>query len=195
MLDDPWQYFRIGFDHVRRNPLPEPARWALSLAAEDELLAAQASEWGRAAVVAGVADAQAMVDATLTSWPRRNGWMVSHPWMGLPNPHVLETAALELFQVGFNDMAEATYFFGDLDAEGGVLDGAHGAAYELVFPADALPPVHADGFWSLTMYGADNLLVDNPIGRYSTRSTRPGFRVGDDGSVSITLSADLPRCP
>ena len=43
------------------------------------------------------------------------------------------------------------------------------------------------------MYGADNLLVDNAIGRYSTRPTRPGFRERPDGSIAITLSRSLPE--
>ncbi len=149
-------------------------------------------DWSREAVEAGVADAQAIVDATLTGWPRRDGWMVPPPWLGLPNPHVARNAALQLFQIGSNDASEAVYFFGDADADGRVLDGSGGAVYEVVFPAGAQPPVRDGGFWSLTMYGADNLLVDNAIGRYSTRPSRPGFRDRADGSVAVILSTSLP---
>ena len=39
---------------------------------------------------------------------------------------------------------------------------------------------------------ATNLLVANPIHRYATRTTRPGFVAGPDGSVTITLAAELP---
>lgn len=191
-LEDPWRFLRIGREHLRRNPLPPPARWALELATVEELLDAATDPTLAAAVERGIADARAMVDATLTTWPRRNGWMLSRPEMGLPNPHVLHTAALELFQVGFNDIAEAAYFFGDTDRDGVRLDGSGGAAYQLTFPGDKLPPVHDDGFWSLTMYGDDNLLVDNPIDRYSTRATRPGFTTGEDGSATVVLSRELP---
>lgn len=192
-LADPWRFFEIGFAHLRRNPLPAEASWAIGMATEAELLGAREEGWSRRAVEAGVAEAQAMVDATLTTWPRRNGWMLSFPWMGLPNPHVLETAALELFEVGLNDLAEATYFFGDVDAEGQPLDGSDGAAYRLTFPADSLPPIHDEGFWSLTMYGSDSLLVDNAIDRYSTRVTRPGLRLDPDGAVTFVLSEGLPE--
>ncbi len=188
VLADPWRFLEIGAEHLRRNPLPAPARWATSLVPVDELLAARGEPWSREAVEAGVADAQAMVDSTLTDWPRTAGWRLPFPGMGLPTDRVLETAALELFQVGYNDMAEATYYFGDVDADGAALDAAGGAEYELTFAADDLPPVHPDGFWSVTMYGTDNLLVANNLGRYSTRPTRPGFRTGTDGSVTITLS-------
>ena len=192
VLADPWRFLEIGAEHLRRNPLPAPATWATSLVPVDELLAARDEPWSREAVEAGVADAQAMVDATLTDWPRTAGWRLPFPGMGLPTDRVLDTAALELFQVGYNDMAEATYFFGDFDADGAALDAAGGAEYELTFAADDLPPVHPDGFWSLTMYGTDNLLVANDLERYSTRPTRPGFRTGADGSVTITLSHRPP---
>jgi hypothetical protein len=42
------------------------------------------------------------------------------------------------------------------------------------------------------MYGADNLLVANDLERYSTRPSRPGFRTGADGAVTITLSRRPP---
>jgi hypothetical protein len=191
-LDDPWRYFALGFDHVARNPFPEIMRWVLDVVDVPALMAAKAEDWSRQAVRDGIQDAQAMIDATLTAWPRHNGWRLPSPWIGLPNAHLVENAALQLFQIGSNDMGEAVYFIGDLDTDGRTLDGAGGAVYELTFPADALPPVDPDGFWSLTMYGPDNLLVDNPIHRFSTRPTRPGFTPQSDGSVSFVLSQSLP---
>lgn len=191
-LTDPWRFLALGFEHTARNPLPAPAGWALELARADELLAARLDPGLRAAVEQGVVDAQAIVDATLTTWPRRNGWMVAEPDIGLPSPRVLQTAAMELFQVGTNDLAEAAYFFADSDGAGEPLDASGGRVHELRFPADDLPDVHPEGFWSLTMYGPDSFLVPNPIDRYSTRTTRPGFVTGDDGSVTFTISHDLP---
>ena len=137
--------------------------------------------------------AQAAVDAALTTWPTHDGWRLPQPWVGLPTAHVVENAGLQLFQVGSNDLGEAAYFFGDHDDEGRLLDGSDGAVYRLRFSVDELPPVGADGFWSLTMYGLDNLLVDNPIDRYSTRVTRPGFTPDPDGAVTFWLSATKPE--
>lgn len=191
-LADPWRFLEIGFAHLQRNPLPAPARWAAELLPADELIAAREDDESRAAVEAGIADAQAIVDTVLTTWPRRDGWMLPMPGMGLPTDRVIETAALELFQVGYNDMAEAVYFFGDTDSDGARLDASDGATYELVFAADELPPAHRDGFWSLTMYGDDSLLVANDAHTYSIRPTSPGLRRGEDGSISITLAPAAP---
>ena len=37
VLADPWRFLEIGAEHLRRNPLPAPARWATSLVPVDEL--------------------------------------------------------------------------------------------------------------------------------------------------------------
>lgn len=191
-LDDPWEYFRLGFDHVARNPLPSVLAWLHETVDVGPLLERPDEEWVRQAVIDGVEDAQAVIDATITTWPTENGWRLPFPWIGLPTARLAENAALQLFQVGSNDMGEAVYYIGGSDAAGAPLDCSRGTAYELVFEAGSLPPVDADGFWSLTMYGPDNLLVANPIGRYSTRPTRPGFSARADGSVAIVLAHELP---
>ena len=64
-----------------------------------------------------------MIDATLTTWPRINGWMLPDPTLGLPNPDVQRSAAFQQFQIGSNDVAESVYYFIDTDATGQVLDG------------------------------------------------------------------------
>jgi hypothetical protein len=192
-LTDPWEYFRIGFAHLRHNPPPQQGAWLHALLHAPELTGEPPDESLRQAVLDGVADAQDLMDATLTTWPRRNGWMVPKPYLGLPGPHVLEAAAFQLFQIGSNDIAESAYFFDDTDADGQALDGSDGARYELRFARDELPELEEAGYWSLTMYDAfTNLLVANPIHRYATRTTRPGFVTGPDGSVTISLAADLP---
>ena len=105
-----------------------------------------------------------------------------------------ENAALQLFQVGSNDLGEAAYFFGDLDDRG---PPARRLGRERSIgcgsPLDALRPVDPDGFWSVTMYGPDNLLVANSDDRYSTRVTRPGFTPDPDGGVTLWLSATKPE--
>ena len=59
-----------------------------------------------------------MLDATLTTWPRRDGWMLPDPRLGLPNPDVLKSAAFQQFQIGSNDISESAYYFTDTDAAG-----------------------------------------------------------------------------
>ncbi len=192
-LTDPWEYFRIGFDHCARNTPPAQAEWLHALLAAPELLQAPADEALRQAVHDGVDDAQDLVDATLTTWPRRDGWMVPRPYLGLPGPHLLEAAAFQLFQIGSNEIAESAYFFDDTDSDGAVLDGAGGTVYELAFTPEQLPRLEQGGYWSLTMYDAEtNLLVPNPINRYSIRPGQAGFGPRPDGSASIMLAVTLP---
>jgi hypothetical protein len=74
-----------------------------------------------------------------------------------------------------------------------VLDGAGGTVYELAFTPEQLPRLEQGGYWSLTMYDAEtNLLVPNPINRYSIRPGQAGFDLRPDGSASIMLAVTLP---
>jgi hypothetical protein len=192
-LTDPWQYFHLGFAHLAHNPPPPAAEWMHQLLQAPELLVRPEDDAVAQAVEAGAGDAQDLMDTTLTTWPRRNGWMVPKPYLGLPGPHVLEAAAFQLFQIGSNDISESAYFFDDTDADGELLDGSGGTVYELRFTAPELPALEQGGYWSLTMYdAATNLLVPNSIDRYSTRPTRPGFVTSPDGSLTIVLAAALP---
>jgi len=61
------------------------------------------------------------------------------------------------------------------------------------FDRGELPP--ADAFWSITMYGADRYLVDNPIDRYAIGDRTAGLRRGRDGSLTIHVQRDRPRGP
>ena len=48
------------------------------------------------------------------------------------------------------------------------------------------------GFWSVTAYGEDNFLIDNPISRYCVND-RSGRHRNPDGSIDVTLSKDAPE--
>lgn len=192
-LTDPFEYLRIGFAHLAHNPPSQADTWLLDLFRSGDFDHAQNQPELREAVAAGVAEAQAIVDTELTTWPRRNGWMLPQPYLGLPGPHVAQAAAFQLFQVGSNEIAESAYYFNDTDADGALLDGSDDRVYELRFAADELPEITPGGYWSLTMYdAATNLLVTNPINRYSTRPTRPGMVTDPDGGLTITMAATLP---
>ena len=47
-------------------------------------------------------------------------------------------------------------------------------------------------FWSLTMYGDDLYLVDNPIGRYAIGDRTPGLRRDRDGSLTLHIQRQRP---
>ena len=85
---------------------------------------------------------------------------------------------------------EALYFNATADAAGAPLTGARN--YELIFPKGQLPPVDASGFWSLTLYGQDFFLVDNPINRYAIHDRTAGLKYGADGSLRIQIQRNAP---
>jgi hypothetical protein len=76
------------------------------------------------------------------------------------------------------------------DEDGRPLDGSV-ASYEMTFAPGQLPPVSF--FWSMTMYRLpERLLVANPIDRYSIGSATPGLEMGEDGSLTLYISARSP---
>lgn len=173
-MTDAGQYLRIGLAHLEHNPLVAHAQWLADEVRGIDLTQAEAVE-------AGVDDATAILDATLTTWPRVNGWMRPDPALGRPNPQVARSAAFQQFQIGSNEIQESAYYFVDTDAEGDLLDASDGRVYEVAF--ERQPPVEAPGYWSVTMYDEDSFLVANPLNRYVLR---PG------GPATIVCSAESP---
>jgi len=77
-----------------------------------------------------------------------------------------------------------------LDEDGQPLNGSV-ASYEMTFAPGELPAVSY--FWSMTMYRLpERLLVANPIDRYSIGSATPGLVMGEDGSLTLYISARSP---
>src|SRR5262245_4529013 len=104
-----------------------------------------------------------------------NGWRYPPPVMGRAGPHgdFLTRAALQSFGgITANDPEEAVYLFTITDADGKLLTG--NGRYVLRFGAKQVPSVGA--FWSVTMYGLDRNLVDNPINRYSLGDRSSGLK-------------------
>ena len=57
---------------------------------------------------------------------------------------------------------------------------------------ESYPQVLEGGFWSVTAYGDDDFLIDNPIDRYCIND-RSGLQANDHGSVDVILSEDAPK--
>ena len=186
------EYLRIGLAHLRRNPMAAGAEWLCDIVEAGLGDASVRARW-ESAIEQGVDAATALIDATLTTWPRRGGWMVPDPDLGLPNSQVVRSAAFQQFMIGANDVSESTYYFTDTDAAGDLLDGSGNATYLLRFAGPDLPPHHPGGYWSVTMYDENSHLVANDIDRYATRDSRPGFVRDADGGATITMSAVLPE--
>ncbi len=147
----------------------------------------------REAIAAGVSDALAKIQSYGPDLgEQKNGWTMTRRIFGNREQmqgKYLERAAAAYYGLFGNDLEEAYYPSLQVGADGKPLDGA--ANYTLRFEKDELPPVNA--FWSLTMYSLpDQLLVANPIERYSIGDRTPGLKYGEDGSLEIYIQAESP---
>lgn len=97
-------------------------------------------------------------------------------------------AAVALVGLGANTNEVAIYPRADYDSNQEALNGAN--SYTLHF--SSLPPVEKGGFWSITAYGDDDYLIDNPINRYNV-TDRSEYKLNADGTLDVTLSANDPQ--
>jgi len=131
-----------------------------------------------------------------------NGWSVNlHAAAFIKNP--LAKAAFNRVALGGHIAEEGLYFipsagpakpngisptWSSVGPDGKALSGTQ--KYRLRFPAGQLPPVNA--FWSLTLYDHTWHIVGNPIGRYAIRDRTEGLMFGSDGSLELSIQAELP---
>ena len=97
-------------------------------------------------------------------------------------------ALVALAGLGANTVEVALYPKIEQDADENTLTGEK--SYILHF--ESYPQVLKGGFWSVTAYGDDDFLIDNPIDRYCIND-RSGLQANDDGSVDVILSEDAPK--
>lgn len=97
-------------------------------------------------------------------------------------------AMVALMGLGANTVDVAIYPKTAVDESGKTLTGEK--TYTLHF--DTLPPTMAGGFWSVTAYGEDDFLIDNPIDRYCIND-RSDFKLNADGTLDIVLSKEVPE--
>ena len=91
---------------------------------------------------------------------------------------------------GANPVDVAVYMKAGLDDAGDALNGEY--SYILHFDPGELPPVEENGFWSITAYGDDDFLIDNPLNRYAIND-RSEIELNEDGSLDILLQANQPE--
>jgi hypothetical protein len=120
---------------------------------------------------------------------RNNGWVLPGPYVGAYGRNYLGRAVIATAALGANTRPETVYPLAVDDARGRALSGRH--RYTIRFRRGQLPPANA--FWSLTIYGADRYLVDNPIDRYAIGDRTSGLRRGRDGSLTIHVQHARPR--
>ena len=115
------------------------------------------------------------------------GWATPPANLGQYGTDYTTRAVVAMVGLGANLPADAMYPNAQVDGEGRPLDGSH--RYRLHFAAGQLPPVKA--FWSVTAYGADDFLIDNPIGRYALGDRDP-LIFNADGSLDLWIQAAAP---
>lgn len=97
-------------------------------------------------------------------------------------------AMIALGGLGANTLDVAMYTKTNKDENGESMNGAH--VYQIHF--DTMPPVLGNGFWSITAYGSDDFLIDNPLNRYAI-TDRSAFELNEDGTLDIIVSATEPE--
>ncbi len=133
-----------------------------------------------AAIEAGANAGLAKIQSSVASVSRVNNGWASIGDCGQYGTKYLMRAVVAFKGLGCNLPDDALYPMTSTDSEGQKLNGAHD--YVVHFAPGQEPPTKA--FWSITMYDAQNFLVDNPINRYAVSSWMP-LRKSSDGSTDI----------
>jgi len=115
------------------------------------------------------------------------GWSTPPSMLGNYGTYYNTRAVVAMVGLGANLPADATYPNTRVDAAGQALNGRH--RYRLHFNAGELPPVNA--FWSVTAYGADDFLIDNPLHRHAL-GDRDSLVFNPDGSLDLHVQAEPP---
>lgn len=171
--------------YLERDP---PASWhpQLSPAARD--LLQDPAQFSEAALVNAIDQGEALIARSAgTDTVVRNGWRTGREAHGF-GADIAKRAAAAKFGLGGHQAIENRSYTALSDAQRRPLDGSR--SLSLQFAGDDLPP--CSGFWSLTAYGTDMYLVDNPIDRWSISDRTPGLQYAKDGSLTIMLSATQP---
>ena len=171
---------------VDRDP---PAAWHPQLSPAAQAVLEDATCVSRDELEAGVREAEKLIKAGNSA-----GSLIQHGWStgqgaGGPGNDILKRAIGARFGLGGHYAIENRSYIAVKDSDGSALDGNN--TLMLHFAAADIPP--CDGFWSLTAYGMDLYLVDNEIDRWSISDRTPGLNYGEDGSLTIQLSAQRPE--
>ena len=129
----------------------------------------------------------AMDNELLSTGTNANGWSF-HLNVGNYGTDYLLRAAIAKFGFGANIPADAIYMSTEKDLTGVSLTGT--SSYVIHFAPGQTPP--EQGFWSITVYGQDGFLVENPIHRYDVGS-QTGLVANPDGSLDIFLQSTEPQ--
>ena len=130
------------------------------------------------------------VHKVLRAKPTQGAWSSPPLNLGAYGTDYNTRAAVAMVGLGANLPQDALYPNTSLDQDGKALMGDQ--RYRLHFQANQLPPVRA--FWSITAYGADEFLIENPLKRFAL-GDRDALTFNADGSLDIWIQAQAPEAP
>lgn len=190
----PAEYFNLANQLMAENPpAEEDAEEIAALAAvnvgpgltfDPSILGDEATEnW--TAMLSGLT---AELSADTAQFQIQNGiWSCFGEPIGEFGTEYKYRALVALGGLGANPISVAMYLKTTVDSEGNRLTGEK--SYVLHFDAEELPPVEADGFWSVTIYDSEtDLLIDNKLDRYCIND-RSEIQYNEDGSLDIYIQA------
>jgi hypothetical protein len=90
----------------------------------------------------------------------------------------------------YNLLEDAAYFTVYYSSDGKALDGS--LNYRIHFNKEQIPPLGSTGFWSMTLYGADQGLVPNALDQCNLGTYTPQLQYNSDGSVDIYMQNSPP---
>ena len=154
----------------------------------ERFLLADANPAVRSALERAVPEAQQRIIARMRRLGTvRNNWQMFLSDIGTYGTNYLGRAVIAYGGLGANVVEDAIYPLTFVDENGEQLNGRH--RYVLRFEKGRIPPVRA--FWSLTMYGSDQFLVDNPLNRYAI-GDRDQLKFNPDGSLDLYIQHESP---
>ena len=124
--------------------------------------------------------------------PLPRGWTTQTNGAQFGTDYLTRTAVARS-NILVNRPAETRYFYLDVDGAGRRFDGT--SRYTVRFERGALPPVHRNGFWSLTVYNDDHFFHPNALGRYSLGTKNKTLHTEPDGSLTLVVQAPEPAAP
>ncbi len=144
----------------------------------------------QSSILKGIKNGVAQVESSSKSLGKViNGWTM-FPLGDYFGANYTDRTNIAKIGIYANSPKEAYYPLAFVDSNNQMLDGKNN--YKITFPAGQLPP--AKYFWSLTMYdNATQLLVDNPIKRYSIGDRTKSLQPNADGSLTIYLGNAKPK--
>lgn len=165
-----------------------PADWHPRLSSEAEKIVDDPASVSAETLAAGVAEGERhILKGNMSDAVKVHGWQTGRTATDSGND-ILKRATGAKFGLGGHQAIENRSYVAQHDAQGQPLNGTR--PLKLRFDANNMPPCSA--FWSLTAYGADMYLVENPIDRWSISDRTPGLHYDKDGSLTIILSHTQP---